>query len=984
MSAFLLTQSIQLGNYFMLDNSLFIPLALIGLAASVTAVIGTLGSLKAGNGRFTPVHLAWITAAAPLTAFILLAQKLPRVNAGEKFQASLPWLPSLDLNFSLYLDGLSLLFALLVTGIGTLIIVYAGYYFKKEPSAWRFISYLFLFMAAMLGLVLAGDIITLFVFWEGTSITSFLLVAYKSNYPEARAGAFKALFITGGGGIALLFGLLIVASLTGETSLPAILSSGDLLRDSQLYPVALGLLALAALTKSAQFPFHIWLPQAMSAPTPASAYLHSATMVKAGIYLMARLNPVLGETELWFWLLTTVGLITMVLGAYLGLKQNDLKALLAYSTISQLGVLMMLIGQDTDIAFKALMVGVLAHALYKSALFLVAGTVDHESGTRDLRLLGGLRHKMPFTAVLAIIAALSMAGLPPLFGFLAKETLLATAVHPTLPTVVSWVLAGGSVVAGALLLAQAGLFINGTFFGQPQEAAAKTHEAPKLMLLAPAVPALLSLAIGLLPEPEFLASLLAQSAEAAYGDKVKVSLALWTGLNVPLLLSVVAISLGSGLFLRRHQVRAWQQTFAPGLDLNRGFAAFFRGVDGLAAGATRLQNGRLRFYLATILFGMVGLVFLFAQTQFSLIWDTILTFDYRWAAPLAFLRLVAILVAVGAALASVLLKRDLAAIVALGASGLSVAVLMVLEPAPDVALVQIVVDILSVVILVLSLRLLPRQQRQDALQLNFEVGKLARLRNGLVAVFSGLVVTMITLVALTTREQRPSVVSPFYLENAKPLAAAKDVVGAIIVDFRALDTLIEIAVFSMAGLGMFTLLRRATRALGDTVGEERPSPLSPSAVSIFGTRSSVFIQALARIALPLAIVIGATHMMYGHDQPGDGFTAGVIIALAVGFTYVVFGYAETRQRYKWLSAPLLASGILLILLSGISGWAINGNFLSPVDFGAMLNLTLPTGFYLSSAFLFELAICLSVLGSVFFMLNTLGHPEGLGQTADSS
>ncbi len=968
----------------MQDNLLFIPLVLIGLAAGVTTLIGWLGGMKEGNGRFTLVHLAWLLAPLPLAAFILLAANVPIINSGETITATVAWLPSLDLNFSLYLDGLSLLFALLITGIGTLVIVYAGYYFKQELSAWRFISYLFLFMAAMLGLVLAGDSIALFLFWEGTSITSFLLVAYKSNYPEARAGAFKALFITGGGGIALLFGLLIVNSITGESSLPAILSSGELLRDSQLYPFALGLLALAALTKSAQFPFHIWLPQAMSAPTPASAYLHSATMVKAGIYLMARLNPVLGNTELWFWLLTSVGLITMVLGAYLGLKQNDLKALLAYSTISQLGVMMMLIGQDTDIAFKALVVGVLAHALYKSSLFLVAGTVDHESGTRDLRQLGGLRQKMPFTAVLAIIAALSMAGLPPLFGFLAKETLLATAVHPTLPNFISWVLAVGSVVAGALMLAQAGLLVSGTFFGQPGEAAAKAVEAPKLMLLAPAIPALLSLAIGLLPEPEFLANLLAKGAEAAFGSSVKVSLALWTGLNVPLLLSGVAITLGSVLFIRRHRVRSWQQAFAPGLDLNRGFAAFFRGVDKLADWATRLQNGRLRFYLSIILLGMVALVFLFAQAQFNQIWEAVLTFDYRWAAPLAFLRLVTILVAVGAAVASVLLKRDLAAIVALGASGLSIAVLMVLEPAPDVALVQIVVDILSVVILVLALRLLPRQQRHGALQLNVEVGKLTRLRNGLVAAASGLVVTLITLVALTTRDQRPSGVALFYLENAKPLAAAKDVVGAIIVDFRALDTLIEIAVFSMAGLGMFTLLRQATRALGDSVGEAKPFPINLYTFGVFGTRTSVFVQALARISLPLAVVIGATHMMYGHDQPGDGFTAGVIIALAIGFSYIVFGYTETRQHYSWLSAPLVASGILLILVSGISGWVVNGVFLSPVDYGAMLNLPLPTGFYLSSAFLFELAICLSVLGSVFFMLNTLGHPEGLGQTADTS
>ncbi|WP_420630874.1 hydrogen gas-evolving membrane-bound hydrogenase subunit E [Candidatus Leptofilum sp.] len=965
----------------MQDSTLFLPFVFIFLAALIAVGVGQTNLLKAGNGRFS---LAWLLAVAPFTSFVLLLQKVSLINGGETLIASLTWLPSLNINFSFYLDGLSLLFALLITGIGTLIIVYAGYYFQNEPSAWRFLSYLLLFMGAMLGLVMAGDIIALFLFWEGTSITSFLLVAYKYNYPEARQGAFKALLITGGGGIALLFGLLIVANVSGQTSLAEILASGELLRESGLYPLMLGLLALAAVTKSAQWPFHIWLPRAMSAPTPASAYLHSATMVKGGIYLMARLNPVLGETELWFWLFSIIGLITMVLGAYLGLKQNDLKALLAYSTISQLGVLMMLIGQDTDIAFKALVVGVLAHALYKSALFLVAGTVDLESGTRDLRLLGGLREKMAITAVIAIIAGLSMAGLPPMFGFLAKETLLATAVHPSLPTFISWVLAAGSVVAGSLMLAQAGLLVVGTFWGKPGEAVSKAHEAPKLMLLAPAIPAVLSLAIGLLPEPEILATLLAKAAGTAFGGEVKVSLALWTGLNVPLLLSTIAISLGVGIFYFRHAIRQWQDSFAPQLDLNRSFAATLHGIDWLANQVTRLQNGRLRFYLSVIIVGMVGLVLLFTQGQFSQLLLTVQDdVHFSWTGSQDFLRLVAILVAVGAAIASVLLKRDFAAIVALGASGLSIAVLMVLEPAPDVALVQVVVDILSVVILVLALRLLPRKERQNALALNLASGTGERIRNIFIAASSGLVVTVITLFALTSRE-RESIITPFFMDNAKPLTAAKDVVGAIIVDFRALDTMIEIAVFSMAGLGMFTLLRQAAQIVGDKMGEERPLSSNLPSFGIFGYRTSVFVQTLARISLPLAIVVGATHMMYGHDQPGDGFTAGVIISLAIAFAYVVFGYAETRERYKWLSTPLIASGIFLLLLAGGSGWLINGTFLSTVDYGAMLNLPLPTGFNLSSSFLFEVAICLSVLGSVFFMLNTLGHPEGLGQTVENS
>ena len=357
----------------MLDALL--PLPLLALLAGVC--LASAAGAAFIKRRLSGPALGWLLAAAPATAFgVSLAQAL-RLEASPALTFSVPWLPTLDMAFSLYFDALSAFFAVLVTGIGTLVVFYAGYYFKGEPGAWRFQAYLLLFMTAMLGVVTAGDVITLFIFWEGTSLTSFLLVAYKDKDEAARRGAFKALFITGGGGIALLAGLLFMAHLAGGADFQTILASGTWLRASPLYPALLGLIAFGAFTKSAQFPAHIWLPDAMSAPTPASAFLHSATMVKAGLYLMARLNPALGNTDLWFWLLSSFGLATMLAGAYLGFKQNDLKAVLAYSTISQLGVLMMLIGQDTEIAFKALVIGILAHALYKCALFLVAGIVDH-------------------------------------------------------------------------------------------------------------------------------------------------------------------------------------------------------------------------------------------------------------------------------------------------------------------------------------------------------------------------------------------------------------------------------------------------------------------------------------------------------------------------------------------------------------------------------------------------------------------------------
>ncbi|MCA9960569.1 MAG: DUF4040 domain-containing protein [Anaerolineales bacterium] len=957
---------------------LLLPLLLPLIGAMVALVVG----LSPMRLRIATDKLAWGLAIFPLAAFVAALNAWSRIADGGVLSWQVNWLPSLGLSLGLYYDGLSALFVLLVSGIGVLVVIYAGQYFQGDQSAWRFQVYLLLFMSAMLGVVMAGDVITLFIFWEGTSIISYLLVAYKYKDEEARAGAFRALFITGGGGIALLAGLLMVSYVAGSSDLATILQRGELIRSSEIYGVMLALVAFGAFSKSAQFPAHIWLPGAMSAPTPASAYLHSATMVKAGVYLLARLNPALGNTEAWFWLLTLVGGTTMVMGAYLGLKQHDLKALLAYSTISQLGVFVMMIGQEMDIAFKALVVGVLAHALYKSALFMVAGIVDHETGTRDIRRLGGLRRVMPVSFALATLGALSMAGLPPLFGFLAKETLLATAVHPSFTPWESYILVAATVATGALLLAQSGMLVYETFLGPVKDERVHGHEAPWAMLLAPAVPALLSLVVSL-PDAQFLEAFLANAAAAAYGDKVKVSLALWTGLHEPVLLSFVAISLGSLLFWRRAQVRAWQDRLLAGATWNGVYTAVLNGMDSLATWATRLQQGRLRVYLSIMLVSVVALVLLLGGVPLpkatAVSWP-ILDFDGE----LAILRLFALLVAVGAALASVLLVRDFAAIVALGASGLAVAVLMALEPAPDVALVQIVVDTLALVILVLALTRLPRPQRRRAQAFTFAQSRRGLLRDGLVAGAMGAVVTAVTFVALISRP-RESYLTPFFAANAKPLTGAKDIVGAIVVDFRALDTLIEIAVFSMAGLGIYTLLRLAARHHGDrgTQVDELPLPVQAlRSYGIGGQLVSPFVRVVAYFVLPLALIIAATHMMYGHDQPGDGFTAGVIISLAVGFWYVVFGYYQTRQRLVWLrAAPLISSGLLLVMVSGAIAAFVNGHFLSPVDFGALLGLPLPAGFSLSTSFLFEVAICLAVVGSVVYMLNTLGHP---GETTDGN
>jgi NADH:ubiquinone oxidoreductase subunit 5 (subunit L)/multisubunit Na+/H+ antiporter MnhA subunit len=962
----------------MTDPTLLFPLITIFAGALIAALFG----LPWFNRRLTITQLSWLLALVPLIAFVLLAGRIPVLNQGTVFTWRIDWLPSLGIELGFYFDSLSALFALLVTFIGVLIIIYTGQYFKGDQGAWRFLTYLLLFMGAMLGLVMAGDVLTLFIFWEGTSITSYLLIAYKYKDEAARRGGFKGLFITGGGGIALLAGLLFVAYVAGSAEFATILKSGDVLRNSEFYFVMLALVAFGAFTKSAQFPAHIWLPSAMSAPTPASAYLHSATMVKAGIYLLARLNPALGFTESWFWLLTLVGMTTMLVGAYLGLKQNDLKALLAYSTISQLGILMMLIGQEDGAGYKALVIGVLAHALYKSALFLLVGIVDHETGTRDLRRLGGLRKSMPYTFALAFIAGLSMAGLPPLFGFLAKETLLATAIHPTLPPSIAWILPWASVVAGALMLAQAGLLVWGTFLGQPRDPTVHGHEAPWAMLLAPAVPALLSVILSILPGPKDEATFFAGAASAAFGDTVKVSFELFHGLNVPFFLSVVAISLGFTIFVFRARVRAFQMRLWPNLSFNAVYAWVLKTIDQLAYWATRLQQGKLRTYLVVMIASTILLVFGFSPRTLLPSLSSLSGPALDFTGEIIILRVFVLFVIVGASVATVLLYRDFYAILALGAAGLSVAVLMVLEPAPDVALVQIVVDILAVVILVLALTRLPRPQRRQAQEVTEETFAKNRgnlLRDAVVAGASGLVVMLITLTALLSRS-RQSVVTPYYETNAKTLTGATDIVGSIVVDFRALDTLIEIAVFSLAGLGIYTLLRYAARKHGDrgSRGEDLSTSASgrPTTFGIGDRRMSSFIRTSTFVLLPLAMVLAATHMMYGHDQPGDGFTAGVIVSLSVGLWYVVFGYQEARQRLNWLKpSMLIGTGILLAIVTGTVAGLINGHFLSNVDFGELIGLPLPRGFHISTSFLFEVSICLSVLGSVAHMLSALGQPE---------
>ncbi len=945
---------------------LTLPLAFCALGC-LSALL--LRSLRL-HDRLDPIRVSWILAAAPFSASVCFSAWLPAILSGQALVFRIAWMPSLELYATLYLDSLSALFALLVTGIGTLIIIYTGYYFRSGTGVWRFLAYILLFMTAMLGLVIAGDVITLFLFWEVTSVASFLLIAYKYTERRAREGAFKSLLITGGGGIALLAGLLILAREAGSSEFATILACGQGLRESGWYPWMLGLILIGVFAKSAQIPTHIWLPSAMSAPTPASAYLHSATMVKAGIYLIARLNPALGGTDLWFWLLSSVGLVTMLTGAYSALRENDLKGILAYTTVSQLGALTMLVGQETELAFKALVIGLIAHATYKSSLFMVAGIIDHETGTRDLRELGGLGGRMPLSFAVALIAGLSMAGLPPLFGFLAKETLIATVIHPEVPRPLASLFALSAVLTGAFMLALAGIVVADTFLGKPGRKASLAHDPLPGMLLCPALPATLSLLVGVLPEPRAVATFLADAAGRAYGGQVKVSLAIWTGLQPPLLLGAAAMMLGAILFRYRRRVRALEILVEQRFTLDIVYAGLLGAVDRLAGVAACIQRGRLRTYLVAILVGLCALLVLFGPVPVvEYVRAALGNQSYRLD-ELTLLRLFVIVLALGAAVASVVLRRDLQAVLALGASSLSVAVLMVLEPAPDVSLVQVVVDILATVILVLALSGLPQRERLAAETHTFRQQRAGLARDVLIAISIGAVMTGLCLVALVTRP-RPSVVTPFYEQNAKRLTGATDTVGAIVVDFRGFDTLVEIAVFSMAGLAILTLLSRTPRQSAETRARQ-----DPGLMGIREGHTSVLLRLVARVTLPLAMLLAATHAIYGHDQPGDGFTAGVIISLAVALWYMIFGCEETRRRLPWLRPiPLIGAGLLLGLGGATIPALMGRGFFAPVDFGKLLGLPLPRGFSLSTSLFFEVAICLAVMGSSVAMLDNLGQRQ---------
>lgn len=755
--------------------SLFSVFALAAIAPWVSRGLGRAGG--------------WVLAIVPLTVAGVLVSYVPRVMSGEVIRESLAWAPELGLTISIALDGLGLLFALLISGVGALILVYAQGYLEGHRHLPRIYAYLLMFMGAMLGVVLTDNLLAMFVFWELTSVSSYLLIGFDHNRLAARKAALQALLVTGGGGLALLVGILLLWNVGGSLDISVLAGRAEAIEGSGLYSVIVLLFALGAFTKSAQFPFHFWLPGAMEAPTPVSAYLHSSTMVKAGIYLLARMSPVLGGSELWTTLLTAAGATTLVVGAVLAFRQTYLKKLLAYSTVSSLGLVVMMLGVGTTAAVEAGMAYLLAHAMFKGALFMVAGAIDHGTGQRDAEKLGGLFGAMPLLGVVSVLAACSMIGLPPMFGFVGKELVLKALGKA--PMWSEW-LGAALVVAAGLGAGVAILAGIKPFFGRRIETPHEPHAPGLALVLGPGVLALLGIAVALLPSV-LSGPLVGPAASAALGAASEPDLHLWHGWTRELALSGAAVGFGVVVFALRRGVRRAIEIFGfvDRVGPERAYGVGLVWLNAVAKGQTRvLQNGYLRSYLVITMGTAAGLVGYTLWSRGELTLQGV-SLDVRW-----YELMVGLLIAV-AAIAAAVAKNRLMTIAALGLAGYGVSVMFVMFGAPDLAMTQIAIETLTVILFALVFRRLP-----DFRSIS---NRAQKIRDVFVAGLAGALMTALVLVA--SRVQIGSGISSWFGEHSYTGGHGRNVVNVILVDFRAIDTMGEITVLAVAAIGVFALLR---------------------------------------------------------------------------------------------------------------------------------------------------------------------------------
>ncbi|GAB2489727.1 monovalent cation/H+ antiporter subunit A [Arenimonas alkanexedens] len=882
---------------------------------------------------------AWLAGLAPVSGLVLLALMTPPVLAGVGVRSITEWVPTLGLALSLRLDGLAWMFAGLVLAIGGLIVLYARYYLSEEDSMPRFFSYLLLFMGSMLGLVVAGNLILMAVFWELTSVSSFLLIGFWNHRSDAREGARMALAITGTGGLALLGGVILLGRIVGSYELDVVLAAGPQILASPWYPAALGLVLLAVFTKSAQFPFQFWLPHAMAAPTPVSAYLHSATMVKAGVFLLARLHPALAGSDLFFYVVSGIGAITLLVGSWHAIFQHDIKGLLAYSTISHLGLITLLFGLSTPMAVVAGLFHIINHATFKASLFMAAGIIDHETGTRDMRRLGGLLKLMPYTGALAIIASLAMAGVPLLNGFLSKEMFFTEALEVEGHQFMRMGIAVAAVLAGAFGVAYSLRFVHDTFFGEgPARTESTPHEPPHWMRIPVEVLVVVCLAVGIVPAIT-IAPVLQAAATGVLGDRVpEYSLAIWHGLNVPLMMSLFGLAAGIALYFG---IRKLIDLYGISYDSlgRRSFEWLLeRAGDGAAKLTATLENGSLQRYLGL----MVIAALVMGTTPF--LSASLSPGDAQPMPPLGWLVWA---IGVAATLATVALhRRRLLALVVMGAVGLAVSLTFVLLSAPDLALTQLLVEMATIALMLLALNYLPDESP-------LERSRLRQWRDALIALAAGGGTAALVYSVIT----RPlNTVSSEILALSLPEGGGSNVVNVILVDFRGFDTLGEITVFGIAGLVVHALLRRA-RMLPERVIAGASDPL-------------LIPNLVARLLLPLALAVSLYLFLRGHNLPGGGFIAGLVLAVPMLMQYVLSGTDYVEQRLGFDYPRVIGLGLLAALLTGLGSWLLGYPYMtSHTDYIAVPLLgKLP----MASAMAFDIGVYLVVAAGTLLMLGMMG------------
>ncbi len=949
---------------------------------TILIVLPFVGSVLAATFRSNARNSeAWLAGGVALICLVLLLSAYPAILERGVLRSEVEWIPSLGLGFSLRLDGFAWMFALLVAGIGFLVVLYARYYMSPNDPVPRFFSFLLAFMGSMLGIVIAGNLIVVLFFWELTSIFSFLLIGYWNHTAGARDGARMAVIVTGFGGIALLAGVVLIGQIVGSYDLDVVLASGDAIRSHVLYLPALVLILLGTLTKSAQFPFHFWLPNAMAAPTPVSALLHSATMVKAGVFLLTRLWPVMAGTPEWFWLLGLAGMAALLLGAFFAIFQHDLKGLLAYSTISHLGLITMLLSLGSPLGAVAAIFHMMNHATFKASLFMAAGIIDHETGTRDMRKLGGLFHYMPVTATLAMVASAAMAGVPLLNGFLSKEMFFAEAIETHVRSVLDTSQPYVAVLASAFAVTYSLRFIHSVFFGRkPADLPREPHEPPFWMRVPSMFLVLACLVVGIFPAIT-VGPYLRTAVQSVLGSRTPTfSLAVWHGFNLPLIMSAVALVAGALLYLALRNYLQHSPVGPPLLRHLNGRHLFERGVVVLSlkwaraaeiALSTRRLQPQLRILLlVAVVTALVPLLVFSSRGGFGLTWPDLSDIDPAFA----LVWLAGASCAIGAAHQAK--YHRLVALVLLGGAGLATCVTFAWFSAPDLALTQLLVEVVTTILILLGLRWLPK--RFETMNTGERPLRKALRRARDVAIVLAVGTGIATLAYAVMVMPLPDTIGSYFLERAYTEGGGRNVVNVILVDFRGFDTMGEITVLAVVALTVFALLRRfrpAPDSIGSPIQQRRQNAFDeaePDRKTGDTVGDYLLVPAVVmKWLFPVIIVLALYLFMRGHDLPGGGFAAGIALAAAFILQYLASGTTWVEDRLRILPVNWIGLSLLLAATTGMASWLFGYPLLT--SYSRYVELPLIGAVPAATALFFDLGVFGLVVGATVLMLIALAH-----------